>query len=169
MRPAATLAHAAGSLETHAPAELAPMSRIQVAEVSMDRHASRDLAQWGSKWPQILYQNLNWGFPGQPPQGPFVHFDESHHHRNHPGRQHRAGDLLGSPTCRRNSGATLPAFFGSPARVPVAMTVGCLYSGSGLWAGDGGAGHDCAIRDRSWWTGDDGVSRWTVRLPFRAR
>ena len=66
MRPAATLAHAAGSLETHAPAELAPMSRIQVAEVSMDRHASRDLAQWGSKWPQILYQNLNWGFPGQP-------------------------------------------------------------------------------------------------------
>jgi hypothetical protein len=64
---AATLAHAAGPLETHAPAELAPMSRIQFAEFSTDRHASRNVAQWDSKWPQILYRNVELGaFQGSP-------------------------------------------------------------------------------------------------------
>jgi hypothetical protein len=67
MRPTATLAHAAGPLETHAPAELAPMSRIQFAEFSTDRHASRDVAQWDSKWLQILYRNVELGaFQGSP-------------------------------------------------------------------------------------------------------
>jgi hypothetical protein len=67
MRPAATLTHAACALEANAPAELAPMSRIQIAEVSTDRHASRDVAQWDSKWLQILYRNVELGaFQGSP-------------------------------------------------------------------------------------------------------
>jgi hypothetical protein len=44
MWPAAALAHAAGSLEANAPAEFIPMSRIQVAEISPDRHGAPDLA-----------------------------------------------------------------------------------------------------------------------------
>jgi hypothetical protein len=43
------------------------MSRIQIAEVSTDRHASRDVAQWDSKWLQILYRNVELGaFQGSP-------------------------------------------------------------------------------------------------------
>ena len=49
MWPAAALAHAAGALETNPPAELAPMSRIQVAELA------------GSAWPQDLaYFERRW-------------------------------------------------------------------------------------------------------------
>jgi hypothetical protein len=44
MWPAAALAHAASALESDAPAELTPMSRIQVAELSPDRHDPQDLA-----------------------------------------------------------------------------------------------------------------------------
>jgi hypothetical protein len=38
MRPAAALAHAVGALEANAPAELAPVRGIEVAEFSPDRH-----------------------------------------------------------------------------------------------------------------------------------
>jgi hypothetical protein len=38
MRPAAALAYAGCSLEANAPAELTPMSRIQAAQLSPDRH-----------------------------------------------------------------------------------------------------------------------------------
>jgi hypothetical protein len=38
MRPPAALTHASGALEAYAPAELAPMRRIEVAELSPDRH-----------------------------------------------------------------------------------------------------------------------------------
>jgi hypothetical protein len=54
MRSAAPLAHAAGTLEAHPPAELTPMSRIQIAEFSTDRHASRDVAHCGNKWLQDI-------------------------------------------------------------------------------------------------------------------
>jgi hypothetical protein len=39
MRPAAALAQASGSLEANPPAELTPMSRIQAAQLSSDRHS----------------------------------------------------------------------------------------------------------------------------------
>jgi AAA domain len=45
------------------------------------------------------------------------------------GSQLLASHLLGSPTCRRNSGRNIACAFGFPARVPVAMVGGCLYSG----------------------------------------
>ena len=38
VRPAAALADAAGALETDAPAEVAPMGGVEVAELSPDRH-----------------------------------------------------------------------------------------------------------------------------------
>jgi hypothetical protein len=44
MRPAATLAYASGSLEANTPTELTPMSGIQAAKLSPDRHGHPDLA-----------------------------------------------------------------------------------------------------------------------------
>jgi hypothetical protein len=61
------------------------------------------------------------------------------------GSQLLASHLLGSPTCRRNSGRNIAYAFGFPARVPVAMVGGCLYSGSGLWVGAGGPGGEACM------------------------
>jgi hypothetical protein len=44
MRPAAALAYAASPLEANPPAELTPMSRIQVAKLSPDRHGHPSVA-----------------------------------------------------------------------------------------------------------------------------
>jgi hypothetical protein len=95
MRPAATLAHTAGPLETHAPAELAPMSWIQFAEFSTDRHASRDIEQWDSKCYRYCIGTLNWELSMAVP--PFIYFDESHHHRNRPdaNKPRAAGEAAG--------------------------------------------------------------------------
>src|SRR5512132_1576265 len=51
IRPAAALAYTGCSLKANAPAELTPMSRIQAAQLSPDRHGRPDLAHCGSKLP----------------------------------------------------------------------------------------------------------------------
>jgi hypothetical protein len=107
MRPAAALAHAASTREANTPAELTPMSRIQAAQLSPDRHDRLDVAHWGSKLlTDIVSERLKLGLARAAPAS-----DANTVRVSDDGGELLASHLLGSPTCRRNSGCNIAGAF----------------------------------------------------------